>query len=394
MKKITLHTLLFLLISNSLFSSSKSKFYLSWADMIVKSEMKHNPELCRSDFVKTPKWDYTQGLIAKAITQYYLTTKDTSCFIYVNAFADYFINDDGDILTYKLSDYNIDRVNGGNFLFDMYKLTGNEKYLKAIELLRSQLLTHPRVTEGAFWHKKVYPYQIWLDGLYMGSPFYARYAAEFHKPDLFNDVTNQFIVCDKYTKDPKTGLNYHAWDEKKEQKWADKVTGQSPHFWGRSMGWYMMALVDVLEYLPENHPDRSKLIEILRRLSASLMKFQDNKTKMWYQITNYPQREGNYLESSGTTMYAYAMAKGANKGYLPKKYKCIAESIFKGLIKNSTQVNEDGTVSITKACAVAGLGGNPYRDGSYEYYISEPVRNDDAKVVGSFILLALELGRK
>jgi unsaturated rhamnogalacturonyl hydrolase len=198
-------------------------------------------------------------------------------------------------------------------------------------------------------------------------------------------------VCDKYTKDPKTGLNFHAWDESKSQKWANPQTGQSPHFWGRSMGWYMMAMVDVLEYLPENHSGRNDIIVILNRLSKSLMKYQDKKTKMWYQVTNFPKREGNYLESSATTMYAYAMAKGANKGYLPKKYRKIAEDIFAGMVKYSTEVKEDGTTSITRACSVAGLGGTPYRDGSYEYYISELVRSDDPKVVGSFILLALEL---
>jgi unsaturated rhamnogalacturonyl hydrolase len=391
-KFLSILLFVFLLVQTSL-ASRKADFYLSWAKMIADSEMKHNPDLWMADFVKTPKWDYTQGLIAKAITQVYLTTGDSVYYQYVKSFADFFVDNNGNIKTYKLTDYNIDRVNGGNFLFDLHKLTQTEKYWKAIELLRSQLLTHPRVTEGAFWHKKIYPWQIWLDGLYMASPFYARYAKITGKSDLFNDVTNQFIVCDKYTLDPGTGLNYHAWDEKKEQKWANPQTGQSPHFWGRSMGWYMMALVDVLEYLPENHRDRPALLKILNRLSASLIKYQDKKTKMWYQITNYPEREGNYLESSCTAMYAYAMAKGANRGYLPKKYNKVAEKVFKGMLKYSTLLNEDGTYSITRACSVAGLGGTPYRDGTYEYYISEPVRNDDPKVVGPFILLALELSK-
>lgn len=378
-------------ISLSATSAKKCVDYLSWAVKIADSEIKRNPELWMLDFVKKPKWDYTQGLIAKAITQLHLKTGEQRYFDYEHAFADFFINENGEILTYKISDYNIDRVNGGNFLFELYNITKEAKYLKAIELLRSQLDTHPRVGEGAFWHKKIYPYQVWLDGLYMGSPFLARYAYEMNKPTIFDDVVTQFRVCDKHTLDPKTGLNFHAWDESKSQKWANPQTGQSPQFWGRSMGWYMMAMVDVLDYIPENKPGRKDIILILNRLSKSLMKYQDKKTKMWYQVTNYPKREGNYLESSATTMYAYAMAKGANKGYLPKKFRKIAEDVFAGMVKFSTEVKEDGTTSITRACSVAGLGGTPYRDGSYAYYISEPVRSDDPKVIGPFILLALEL---
>lgn len=367
--------------------------YLSWAKKIADSEMKHNPELWMSDFVKTPKWDYTQGLVAKSMMEIYNVTQDKKYYEYVKAFADFFVNENGEILTYKSTDYNIDRLNGGNFLFEMYNQTRQIKYLKAIELLRSQLKTHPRVSEGAFWHKKVYPHQVWLDGLYMGSPFYTRYAAIFDKPAIFDDVYTQFKICDKYTLDKKTGLNFHGWDESKTQKWADSITGQSPHFWSRSMGWYMMAIVDVLEYFPMDHPARPELIKILNRLSVSLLKYQDKKTGMWYQVTNLPKRKGNYLESTGTTMYCYAMARGANKGYLPKKFKKVAEKTFAGLIKYSTQENEDGTISITRACSVAGLGGNPYRDGSFEYYINEPVRSDDPKVIGPFILAALELAK-
>lgn len=392
MKKLFLAFSLLVFCLPGLVAKDKS-YYMDWAVRVADSEMHRNPELWRTDFVKKPKWDYTQGLIAKALTQIYLVGNDSKYYDYVHAFADYFVDEKGEILTYKLSDYNIDRVNGGNFLFDMHELTKDPKYLKAIELLRSQLATHPRVSEGAFWHKKVYPHQVWLDGLYMGSPFYARYAKTMNQPELFDDVTLQFKVCDRHTRDPKTGLNYHAWDESKTQRWANPVTGQSPHFWGRSMGWYMMAIVDVLDYLPENHPDRKEMINILKRLSTKLLKYQDRKTSMWYQLPVFPKREGNYLESTSTTMYAYAMAKGANKGYLPKRFKKQAAKVFEGLITHSMEQHDNGTVSITRACSVAGLGGNPYRDGSYEYYISEEVRSNDPKGVGPFILLALELAK-
>lgn len=389
-KKLSL--LLIILLSINLQAKPKIN-YITWAEKIADSEMKHNPELWMADFVKTPKWDYTQGLVAKAMIDIYNKTNKQSCYFYVKAFADYFVTNDGKILTYKISDYNIDRLNGGNFLFEMYTHTREEKYLNAIKLLREQLLTHPRVAEGAFWHKKIYPNQVWLDGLYMGSPFYAHYASFFNEPSLFDDVTKQFIVADKYTLDVNTGLNYHGWDESRSQKWANPVTGQSPNFWSRSMGWYLMAIVDVLDYLPANHPDRAKLISILNRLSTALLKFQDRKTGMWYQVTNLPKREGNYLESSGTAMFSYAMAKGAHKGYLPAKFLKASQKAFAGLVKYSTQVNADGTVSITRACSVAGLGGNPYRDGSYEYYINEPIRSDDPKVIGPFMLAALELAK-
>jgi unsaturated rhamnogalacturonyl hydrolase len=392
MKKLLFITLSFFILLPDVKSKSKTD-YKDWALKIAQTQLKHNPELWMSDFVKTPKWDYTQGLIAKSLMELYLFTNDKKYYEYVKEFADFFVNDNGEIKTYKVDDYNIDRLNGGNFLFDIYNQTRNVKYLKAIELLRSQLKTHPRVSEGAFWHKKVYPHQIWLDGLYMGSPFYCRYAAIFDKPTLFDDVYRQFKIADKYTLDPKTGLNYHGWDESKTQKWANTKTGQSPNFWSRSIGWYMMAIVDVLDYFPIDHPNRPDLILILNRLSNNLLKFQDKKTSMWYQVTNMPKKKGNYLESTGTIMYCYAMAKGANKGYLPKKFKTEAEKIFNGITKYSTQANEDGTISITRCCSVAGLGGNPYRDGSYEYYISEPVRNDDPKAVGPFILAAIELAK-
>lgn len=368
-------------------------YYTDWAVRIADSEMEHNPQLWMADFVKKPKWDYTQGLIAKAILQVYDVTGNPVYLDYVTEFADYFIDTLGTIKTYKLRDYNIDRVNGGIFLYDLSKYVPKPQYGMAIDTLRSQLATQPRVSEGGFWHKKIYPWQMWLDGLYMGSPFYARYASEHGQWDDFTDIANQFMVVDKHTCDPQTGLNYHAWDESKEQAWADKETGCSPHFWSRSIGWYLMAIVDVLDYMPADQPGRQQLIDILNRVCNGLLPFQDKETGMWCQVTNLPDREGNYLESSGTTMFCYAMAKGARMGYLPNSFLETACRTFDGLCEYSTQLNPDGTTSITRACAVAGLGGKPYRSGTFEYYISEPIRNDDPKVVGPFILAALELAK-
>jgi len=391
-KKIVYLFLTFLICFQSVQAKPKTD-YTAWAVKIADSEIKHNPELWKTCFMEIPQWSYMQSLVAKAVIAVYNKTVDARYYNYVHAFADFFVNDAGNILTYNLGDYNIDRLNGGDFLFDMYEHTKEQKYLKAIRLLRKQFYTQPRASEGVFWHNRISPNQIWLDDLYMGSPFYARYAATFDEMRVFDDVMNQFMVVDKHTLDPKTGLNYHGWDESKTEKWSNPETGQSPNFWSPSMGWYMMAIVDVLDYLPINHEGRPELIKILNRLSSSLIKYQDKKTGMWYQVTNFPKRSGNYLESSGTAMFAYALAKGVNKGYLPPKYLKPAQKAFDGMIKYSTQVNADGTTSIARACSEAGLGGDPYRDGSYACYISEPIRNDDPKVIGPFIMAALELAK-
>lgn len=375
-------------------SGKKSNYYLDWAVTIANSEIKHNPELWQADFVKKPKWDYTQGLIANSMTRLFTATKDSTYFKYVKTFGDYFINDKGEILTYVVDKYNIDHLNGGKFLFDMYHFTKDEKYLKAIKLLRTQFDTHPRTQVGVFWHKEVYPNQVWLDGLYMGAPFYGQCVKELKEPKAnFDDVAKQLVIGDKVTLDARTGLNFHAWDEAKTQPWADPNTGLSPNFWGRSMGWYMMAMVDVLDFLPKNHPDRKQIIANLNRLTKALASFQDPVTGMWFQVTDQPKREGNYVESSCSAMYIYTIAKGLNKKYLGEEFRPLVNKAFCGFIANAIQKNEDGTTSITKACSVAGLGGKPYRSGTFEYYISEPIRNDDPKVIGPFIMACIEMSK-
>ncbi len=394
MKPVLFFTFLFICSFSFAKKDITKSSCFQWSVIIANSEMKHNPELWQADFVKKPKWDYTQGLVAYSMLKLFEQTGDSIYFKYVNEFADYFVQSDGEILTYKKSDYSLDRVNGGKFLFDMYNLTKNEKYLKAIKILRSQFDSQPRTKVDVFWHKKIYPNQVWLDGLYMGAPFYAQCAKEFNEPiSSFDDAAKQMVRGDSVTFDPKTGLNYHAWDESRTQRWCDPQTGLSKHFWGRSLGWYMMAMVDILDYLPKNHPQRKQIIANLNRLSTALVNYQDEKTGLWYQIIDMPTREGNYIESSCTAMFAYAMAKGVNQKYLPKKFKKVATKAFNGLTSYATQKNVDGTTSITRACSVAGLGGNPYRDGTFEYYISEPIRNDDPKVIGPFILAGIEMAK-
>lgn len=362
------------------------------AIQFADSEMKRFPEAYQLDHGKKLYFGYSQGVGCLAMLKVWKATGDRKYFDYVAKWADTLINDKGEIYEYKVETYNIDYVNTGKILFDVYKETGNQKYKLAMDRLVRQMKVHPRTLEGGFWHKLIYPHQIWLDGLYMGSPFLARYGATFNQMEWIDDVVNQFLVCAEHTYDAKTGLYYHAWDESKKQRWANKTTGQSPNFWGRSMGWWMMALVDALDFIPENHPDRTKLIEILKGLAETLPKYQ-SRNGLWYQVLDKGDSPGNYEEASVSSMFLYGFAKAVNRGYIDLKYKAVAEKAYDGLMKNLIVKNQDGTLTLTKCCAVAGLGGDPYRDGSYEYYVNERIRDNDAKATGPFIMGCLELGK-
>ncbi|PKQ67752.1 family 88 glycosyl hydrolase [Labilibaculum manganireducens] len=362
----------------------------STAVQFADSEMKRFPEAWQLDHGKRLYFGYSQGLGCLAMLKVWKATGNRKYLDYVIKWADSLINENGEIHLYKVESYNIDYINSGKILFDVYKETGNEKYKLAMDRLIQQLKMHPRTHEGAFWHKLIYQHQVWLDGLYMGAPFLAQYAVTFDQPDLLDDAINQFVICAKHTRDAKTGLYYHAWDESHNQKWADKITGQSPNFWGRSMGWWFMALVDVLDYVPENHPQRKNLLNIIDGVAEALSNYQD-ETGLWYQVLDQGHREGNYLEASASSMYMYGYAKAVNKGYIDKKYRKTALKAYNGLMKNLIVKNEDGTLSLTKCCAVAGLGGKPYRDGSFNYYVNERIRDNDSKATGPFIMGCLEL---
>lgn len=356
------------------------------------SEMKRFPEAWQLDHGKRLYFGYSQGVGCQAMLDVWKQTGDRKYLDYVINWADTVINDKGEIHLYKVETYNLDYIKPGTVLFDVWKQTGKEKYKLAMDLLVNQLKNHPRTHEGAFWHKLIYQHQIWLDGLYMASPFLAEYAVTFNRPELIDDVVNQFIVCAKHTYDVKTGLYYHAWDESKNQRWANKETGQSPNFWGRSIGWWFMALVDVLDYIPAEHPQRPELIKMINGLAETLPKYQD-KTGLWYQVLDKGAVGGNYLEASASSMFMYGYAKAVNKGYIDKKYRAVAEKAYNGLMKTLIVKNADGTLTLTKCCAVAGLGGHPYRDGSFEYYVNERIRDNDAKATGPFIMGCLQLGK-
>ncbi|WDF57990.1 glycoside hydrolase family 88 protein [Flavobacterium sp. KACC 22758] len=366
---------------------------MKWSDKMALTLMKRHPESYMLDDAKKPKWDYVHALVLHSIEELNKKNPDPRYKAYIRGYVDELVQEDGTIKTYELDKYNIDLVVPGRLLFAIYAETKQDKYLKAMQLVRQQLTEQPRTASGGFWHKQIYPNQMWLDGLYMGEPFYAEYTATFENGKSFDDIAKQFELIQLHATDPKTGLLYHGWDESKAMPWANKETGNSPNFWSRALGWYVMALVDVLDYFPKDHPKRPELIKYLNNASAALAKYQD-KSGLWYQVTDKGGEKGNYLEASGSAMFAYAFAKGANKGYLPSKYKKLANKAFDGLTTVLIKkVDEDGGITLTNCCQVAGLGGTPYRDGSYEYYVNERKKDNDPKATGPFILAALELNR-
>ncbi|RYE01582.1 MAG: glycoside hydrolase family 88 protein [Sphingobacteriales bacterium] len=338
---------------------------------------------------KAAKWRYDQGVVLKGIEGLWNTTGDGKWFRYLQRSMDVFVQPDGSIRGYKPDEYNIDHLNNGKVLLTLWQVTGQDKYRKAVEQLYAQIATHPRTSEGSFWHKKIYPGQVWLDGLYMGQPFYAAAAQAFGDEKAFDDITRQFVLIEKHARDAKTGLLFHGWDETRQQQWADKATGLSPNVWGRALGWYGMALVDVLDYYPLNHPGRDSLIGILNRFAEAVVIVQD-ASGAWYDVPNMPKEAKNYLEASASSMLVYTLAKGVRKGYLPARFARNADKGYAGVVKAFITV-EGGATNLKGTVAVSGLGGNPYRDGTFAYYMSEPVVVNDPKGVGAFINMANEV---
>ena len=337
-----------------------------------------------------PRWNYEQGVVYKAIDAMWYATGDAKYFNHIQKGMDYWIDEKGNHKDYKPDEYNIDHVTPATGFLVLYRATGNLKYKVLADQFRSQLKTHPRTTEGGFWHKKIYPNQMWLDGLYMGEPFYAEYSMLFGE-DNWNDIANQFVWMEKHARDEKTGLLYHAWDESKQQKWADKTTGRSPHVWVRAMGWYAMALIDVLEYFPKDNPRRSELVAILNREAAAIEKVQDKPSGVWWDIMDLPTQKGNYHESSGSAMFVFALACGVREGFLPDRFMAVALRGWDGIKKEFIHTNDNGQTVWEGTVSGSGLGGTPYRDGSFEYYMSEKLRTNDAKGLGPAIRAALEM---
>ncbi|MEH6656348.1 glycoside hydrolase family 88/105 protein [Leeuwenhoekiella marinoflava] len=376
--------------SNHIISSD-----LKWSERMLLSEMNRFPESWMLDFHDKPKWSYPNGLVLNAAKRVYDQTGKEKYYDYIYGYPDTMINPDGSIKTYSLEKQNLDMLKSGDVLLYVYEKTGEERFKNAIELLRSQIDTQPRTSEGGFWHKKRYPHQMWLDGLFMAEPFYAAYTQKYSEGETANkayaDIINQFDLIQKHSYDSKTGLLYHGWDESKEQIWADKETGVSPNFWSRAMGWYGMALVDVLDYIPENQEGKDRLIKYLNQFAEAIVNVQDEETGLWYQVLDQGDREGNYLEATGSSMFAYTLAKGVNDGYLPEKYLDVAKKAFRGITENLISIEENGVINLNQCCAVAGLSAD--RDGSFDYYINEQKRSNDPKGTGAFILTSLELDK-
>ncbi len=336
-------------------------------------------------------WNYELGTLLEGMDAVWYGSAKGEYYRYLKQSVDQFVGPDGSIPTYHADEDQLDSILLGRQLLLLYQVTQNERYYKAAKLLREQLAQQPKTASGGFWHKKIYPNQMWLDGLYMAEPFYAEWAAEFEEPQDFREITRQFVLIDEHARDAKTGLLYHGWDESKQQFWANKTTGDSPNFWGRAMGWYLMALVDTLPSYPENDPGRAQLLEILRRTAAAVLKVQDPASGLWWQVLDKPGAKGNYLEASASCMFTYALAKGVRLGYLPRTDEKNAERGWRGIQKRFVRTESDGSVTLTGTVKVAGLGGAEHRDGSYAYYVAQPVADNDPKGVGAFLLAASEM---
>jgi unsaturated rhamnogalacturonyl hydrolase len=366
----------------------------TWPERIAQSFLLMHPDSINyPSEMKSRRWNYEQGLMLEAFFQMWQLSGDSSYFKYIVKNLDYYIQEDGTIRTYKFQEYQLDNITPGKAALRLYEQTKKIKYRLAADTLRHQLSDQPRTQDGGFWHKKIYPYQMWLDGLYMAGPFYAWYAVMFNDTAALDDMINQFLLIAKHSYDNRSGLYFHGWDESKQQRWANPLTGCSPNLWGRSLGWFAMALVDVLEYIPETHPKRTELLKILNSLALNMLKQRDERTKLWYQVVNKPNEKGNYLEASVSTMMAYTFAKGANRGYLPIEFLTQAKETWMGVLEHLVSIDTSGVVHLTHVCSVGGLGGNPYRDGSVEYYVGELRRTDDFKGYGPFLLTAIELER-
>ena len=349
-----------------------------------------NIEVIRSG--KKPAWNYIDGCMTSSLIEMYKTTKDEKYIDFVKRFVDFYVFEDGSIRGYDPSKYSTDDVCESRILFDLYDLTKDEKYNKAIELTYTQVLNHPRTKEGNFWHKKIYPHQIWLDGLYMMQPFYVRYKALRGDKD-YTDSINQFVNVRKIMFDENKKLYYHGYDSSKTMFWADKNTGLSKNFWLRSIGWYTVGLIDVYNYIIDDDSSKKIIKDIFIETIEGLLQYQDKESKMFYQLPYYPNKEGNYLETSGSSMIAYAILKGVRLGVLDITYQKIGLDIFNGICNKYLSVNKDGDLNLGGICLVAGLGpeNNLRRDGSYEYYISEPIVENDAKGVGPLIMAYTEV---
>ena len=394
-----------LVINGSLVLNKEDQPYKNYSEWLTYSEMKRVPHSYLLDFSSKPKWSYVMGIEMEGMLDTYEHYKEGNNAIldYLKEYPAKMIDEKGNITGYKYEDFNLDNVRTAKFILRMHNLFPTKGTEKALKTLFKQLQNQPRTKEGVYWHKAIYANQVWLDGIFMGLPFYCNYAVQTMKPKkaekYLNDAVDQMVKTDYRTYDEKTQLWKHAWDETHQQFWANKEDGKSQHCWARALGWYVMAMTECLDAMPENYARRQEVIDLLNKAMKSVVKYQDKKTGVWYDVLDV-KSDKNYLESTASSMFAYVLLKGYRKGYLSEEYLKAGVKAYNGILKQFIKVNADKTISLTRCCAVSGLGPGPgpyvkkpnyKRDGSFEYYMSEPIRNNDAKGVGPFIWASLEM---
>jgi unsaturated rhamnogalacturonyl hydrolase len=336
-------------------------------------------------------WNYELGALLEGVIVVWLNTADPRYYNYIESSVDQFVGPDGSIATLNVEDPQLDNILLGRQLLELYGVTQDKRYAVAATSLYEQLMHQPRTPSGSFLDKQRSPNQMWLVGLYMAEPFYAEYAATFHHPEAFNDIARQFTLMDDHARDSKTGLLYHGWDESKQERWANKETGDSQQFWARNMGWTMMALVDTLQYFPEDDPGRKQLITQLERDAAAVSRYQDGTTGLWFQVLDKAGTKGNYLESSASCMIVYALAKGVREGYLPQRYSETAKRGYRGILSHFIQPGPLDSVSLIGTVKANGHGGDSYREGSYAGSIGEKTITNDPTGIGAFLLASTEM---
>ncbi|WP_309119655.1 glycoside hydrolase family 88 protein [Paenibacillus sp.] len=359
----------------------------AWSRAIADTILRQCDDKGNHEYI-LKRWAYVPGMLLRAMAKAGERLDHRAYHDFMKRHMDAFVQADGSIRTYRLEEYNLDQINQGKNVLTLYRETGESRYAEAANRLAAQLEGHPRTSEGGFWHKKVYPFQMWLDGLYMATPFLAEYAALFDRPDLLDEAAHQLLLIERKTRDPRTGLLYHGWDESREQEWADSTTGRSSHFWSRAMGWYAMALADSLEHFPVNHPKRGTIVGIFHRMCLALLRVQDKESGLWYQVLDQGDRKGNYLEASGSCMFVYAMAKGLRLGYLEPSFREPIRKGYEGIVNRLADIDANGDVHLHGICHGAGLSAD--RNGSFAYYVSEQVVSDAPMGMAPFLLASIE----
>lgn len=393
------------MMNGSLVLASEDRPYKSMAQWMTYSEMKRTPKSYLLDFASKPRWNYAVGIELEGLLDTYRVHGDDSILNYLHTYRQKMIDERGDVVGYDYNAFNLDNVRPAKFILRMQQYGARKGEKIALKTFMKQLLNQPRTREGVFWHKAIYANQVWLDGIFMGLPFYCDYAVKNCSPRkarrILDDAVNQMMQTDRRTYDEKTGLWKHAWDETHRQFWANPLTGQSRHTWARALGWYVMAMTECLDVMPDDYPRKAEVVALLQKVMKAVVQYQDKKSGVWYDVLDVESPK-NYLESTASCMFAYVLLKGSRMGWLDTDFNEAGKRAYEGILKRFIRVNEDRTISLTDCCSVSGLGPgkgpfvpagkeNYKRDGSFDYYMSEPIRDNDAKGIGPFIWASLEM---